>query len=163
MLDDTNTCDDAALTPCVGRCSTVFGDNVCRGCRRFNHEVIEWNRYSPAQKKAVWQRLDQQLDQIILPLLPDYDKVRLIQFLNTKRVRLPTYASAGRQVYHALKLCEKMPHLIDESGLGVQQNQIKSLWQKFEQRVLLLANASYELAWLRANYMHDAIEDDSQL
>ena len=55
----------ASLTPCAGRCSTVFGDSVCRGCRRFNHEVIRWNGYTPEQQTAVWQRLDAQLDQIL--------------------------------------------------------------------------------------------------
>jgi hypothetical protein len=29
-------------TPCVGLCSTVYGDLVCRGCKRFHHEVINW-------------------------------------------------------------------------------------------------------------------------
>ncbi|MCA4075779.1 DUF1289 domain-containing protein, partial [Pseudomonas kurunegalensis] len=29
-------------TPCVGLCSTVYGDTVCRGCKRFHHEVINW-------------------------------------------------------------------------------------------------------------------------
>ncbi len=50
-----------SLTPCAGRCSTVFGDQVCRGCRRFNHEVIQWNTYTAEQRLAVWKRLDDQL------------------------------------------------------------------------------------------------------
>ncbi|MEO1955257.1 MAG: DUF1289 domain-containing protein, partial [Gammaproteobacteria bacterium] len=33
-------------TPCIGVCSTVFGDEVCRGCKRFQNEVIEWNSYN---------------------------------------------------------------------------------------------------------------------
>ena len=45
-------------TPCVGVCSTVFGDQVCRGCKRFHHEVIEWNGYTDIQKEAVWNRLE---------------------------------------------------------------------------------------------------------
>ena len=60
-----------SLTPCAGRCSTVFGDLVCRGCRRFNHEVIQWNTYTPEQRLVVWKRLDAQLDQILVPLLPN--------------------------------------------------------------------------------------------
>ena len=59
-----------SLTPCAGRCSTVFGDQVCRGCRRFNHEVIQWNTYTVEERMAVWQRLDAQLDQILVPMLP---------------------------------------------------------------------------------------------
>ena len=45
-------------TPCVGVCSTVFGDQVCRGCKRFQHEVIEWNGYSDFEKETVWIRLE---------------------------------------------------------------------------------------------------------
>ncbi len=45
-------------TPCVGVCSTVFGDQVCRGCKRFHHEVIEWNGYTDVQKETVWNRLE---------------------------------------------------------------------------------------------------------
>ena len=45
-------------TPCVGVCSTVFGDEVCRGCKRFQHEVIEWNGYTDFEKEIVWNRLE---------------------------------------------------------------------------------------------------------
>lgn len=98
----------ASLTPCAGRCSTVFGDAVCRGCRRFNHEVIHWNTYSAEQHRAVWQRLDAQLDQILVPLLPHADLVKVQAFVLSKRVRLRDDASKGRKLYHALKLCEKI-------------------------------------------------------
>ncbi|MEJ2131069.1 MAG: DUF1289 domain-containing protein, partial [Gammaproteobacteria bacterium] len=49
--------DRPISTPCVGVCSTVYGDLVCRGCKRYAHEVIEWNRYEPQQKREVWRRL----------------------------------------------------------------------------------------------------------
>ncbi len=55
----------ALKTPCVGRCSTVYGDIVCRGCKRFDHEVVDWNRYSPQQKYMVWRRLETLLEQVI--------------------------------------------------------------------------------------------------
>ena len=45
-------------TPCVGICSTTYGDEVCRGCKRFQHEVIQWNSYSDQQKEIVWNRLE---------------------------------------------------------------------------------------------------------
>jgi predicted Fe-S protein YdhL (DUF1289 family) len=48
-------------TPCVGLCSTVYGDLVCRGCKRFHHEVIHWNGYDEEKKRAVWLRLEQLL------------------------------------------------------------------------------------------------------
>ena len=45
-------------TPCVGICSTTYGDDVCRGCIRFIHEVINWNSFNPEEKESVWKRLE---------------------------------------------------------------------------------------------------------
>ena len=45
-------------TPCIGVCSTVFGDEVCRGCKRFQHEIIQWNGYDDAAKRSVLNRLE---------------------------------------------------------------------------------------------------------
>ncbi len=44
-------------TPCVGICSTTYGDLVCRGCKRFAHEIVQWNGFDPAQRQTVWGRL----------------------------------------------------------------------------------------------------------
>ena len=139
------------LTPCAGRCSTVFGDSVCRGCRRFSHEVIQWNGYSETERMAVWARLDAQLDQILVPMLALADLQKVEQFIQSKRVRVLSTASKGRLLYQALKICEKNKNLADESGLGIQSTQVKAIWQLFEQRILALATASYDFAWLRAD------------
>ena len=97
MSDEmTKTQQHSALTPCAGRCSTVFGDSVCRGCRRFNHEVIHWNRYSDEEKAAIWLRLDAQLDQILIPMLSQYNLIKVTHFLQHKRIRLMPNASVGR-------------------------------------------------------------------
>jgi len=45
-------------TPCIGICSTVFGDEVCRGCKRFQHEIIQWNGYDDVAKRSVLNRLE---------------------------------------------------------------------------------------------------------
>ncbi|WP_226704400.1 DUF1289 domain-containing protein [Microbulbifer elongatus] len=45
-------------TPCIGVCSTGIGDNVCRGCKRFAHEVIDWNAYSEEQRRIIAERRD---------------------------------------------------------------------------------------------------------
>lgn len=52
-------------TPCIGVCSTGIGDTVCRGCKRFSHEVIAWNRYTQDERRAVLQRIDVLLGQIV--------------------------------------------------------------------------------------------------
>jgi predicted Fe-S protein YdhL (DUF1289 family) len=44
-------------TPCVGICSTTYGDLICRGCKRFAHEIVQWNGFDDVQRQAVWTRL----------------------------------------------------------------------------------------------------------
>lgn len=44
-------------TPCVGICSTTYGDLVCRGCKRFAHEIVQWNAFDDDQRRTVWRRL----------------------------------------------------------------------------------------------------------
>ena len=45
-------------TPCVGVCSTTYGDLVCRGCKRYAHEIVGWNAYSDDQRERIWTRLN---------------------------------------------------------------------------------------------------------
>lgn len=151
------------LTPCAGRCSTVFGDQVCRGCRRFNHEVIDWNSYTTEQQIAIWQRLDQQLDQILIPMLPNAEPEIVDDFLDSKHVRLMPTASLGRKYYHAIRLCEKTPKFCEISGLNIEASQIKDFWYDFEQRILALALAQYEMAWVRATNLKNILEHNDDL
>lgn len=44
-------------TPCIGVCSTTYGDFVCRGCKRFAHEVVGWNQFTEDQRAVAWDRL----------------------------------------------------------------------------------------------------------
>jgi predicted Fe-S protein YdhL (DUF1289 family) len=40
-------------TPCVGRCSTSLGDDICKGCYRTYKEVIDWNGCTDEQKSQI--------------------------------------------------------------------------------------------------------------
>ncbi len=52
-------------SPCIGICSTTYGDFVCRGCKRFAHEVVGWNQFTEAQRDRVWERLSELLQHSI--------------------------------------------------------------------------------------------------
>lgn len=65
-------------TPCVGICSTTYGDLVCRGCKRFAHEIVQWNGYDEAQQDAVRGRL-QQVRHDVLGLLVRCDNEGLLR------------------------------------------------------------------------------------
>lgn len=141
---------NGSLSPCAGKCSTVFGDQVCRGCRRFSAEVIEWNRYSDEQKMMIWQRLDEQLDRIVLPLVPHANHAQVIAFLASRQVRLLDQSSQGRHIYEALRICKRAPEFLLQSGLNVAADQLESVWQQVDTRLYTLAVANFEFTWLRA-------------
>jgi len=42
-IDDIYESLKRSGTPCVGICSTVYGDEICIGCMRTYKEVINWN------------------------------------------------------------------------------------------------------------------------
>ena len=146
----------AVLTPCAGKCSTVFGDSVCRGCRRFSHEVIHWNKYSSEEQQFIWQRLDEQLDQILLPLVSINDESMLQQLLQARQVRLLANASQGRKIYHALRICQRNPNCLEQAGLNLLPEHLQRTWDLFEHRIYSLAVANFEFAWLRAAQFSDS-------
>jgi predicted Fe-S protein YdhL (DUF1289 family) len=67
-------------TPCVGTCSTTYGDLVCRGCKRFAHEIVQWNGFDTDQRKLVWERLLALRSGAVSAVLEVHDEVRLRRF-----------------------------------------------------------------------------------
>ena len=47
-----------STTPCLGICTTTFGDQVCKGCKRFSHEIVGWTRFSLEERAFVNDRLE---------------------------------------------------------------------------------------------------------
>jgi len=57
--------DQIATTPCIGICSTIYGDDVCRGCFRSFTEVTHWNTYSTSHKIQILERLNDLLSSVV--------------------------------------------------------------------------------------------------
>lgn len=57
-------------TPCVGICSTVQGDNTCKGCGLRFEEVRDWTSLTPVQKRQIWRRLQSEAAQHFDSALP---------------------------------------------------------------------------------------------
>lgn len=74
-------------TPCIGICSTVFGDEVCRGCKRYQNEIIEWNSFNDSEKRSVLDRLETLKVQIMDPKIQVFNKKLLKEKLKHYKVR----------------------------------------------------------------------------
>ena len=52
--------EDASVTadsPCIGHCTTVLGDDVCRSCLRTFDEITRWVAMSEDERRAVNLRI----------------------------------------------------------------------------------------------------------
>lgn len=74
-------------TPCVGICSTGIGDTVCRGCKRFAHEVIDWNAYDLEQRFTIAKRLETFLAQVVRNKIEVLDQALLLTQIKHQQIQ----------------------------------------------------------------------------
>jgi predicted Fe-S protein YdhL (DUF1289 family) len=91
------------ITPCMGVCSTALGDEVCRGCKRYSHEVIDWNSYNDSQKQIIDQRLDSFLVQVMENKVEITDASVLEWQLGVQRVRFQKHKSPYLWLFQLLR------------------------------------------------------------
>lgn len=135
-------------TPCIGVCSTSIGDVVCRGCKRFAHEVINWNGYTEEQRQLVVDRLDQFLVTIVSNKIHIFDEKILLSQLEYQQIKIDPSLSSSRWVYELLRL--GAAQINDASLYGFE---LKAQWQRFsleeiklflDQDLFTLSSAHYE-------------------
>jgi uncharacterized protein len=107
-------------SPCLGICSTVYGDDVCKGCKRFYHEVIAWNAWGDEQKLIVYERLQQQMAQVMQAKLTVIDPERLEGLLRQQGVPYQHFSSVYWWLY--LLWVKKPGVMVDWADLGVVVN-----------------------------------------
>ncbi|MGB1906467.1 MAG: DUF1289 domain-containing protein, partial [Spongiibacter sp.] len=135
-------------TPCIGVCSTGIGDDVCRGCKRFSHEVIHWNSYSQEQKRSIDQRLERFLVQVMADKLSISDVNLLRWQLDVQRIRY----NPQKDIYVALfqLLRAGAAQIDDPKSFGFQLNHdwqgytLLALREIIDREFYLLSAAHYE-------------------
>lgn len=91
-------------TPCIGVCSTGIGDSVCRGCKRYTHEVVDWNAYTEAQRVSISLRLDALIRQVLEARVEIFDEPLLRQQLQMQNVRHHPEQSPFAWLFEILKV-----------------------------------------------------------
>jgi len=72
---------------------------VCRGCKRFAHEIVAWNRYDDTTKDAVWQRLLMLRDQVVSGRIEVVDRRLLEAQLGHHRIVFAATDSDASRVW----------------------------------------------------------------
>lgn len=105
-------------TPCIGVCSTTsLGDRICRGCKRFNFEVIDWNAYDEQEKQAVQARINQFTEQLMANKFRITDLYKLEQVLQDFRVFYDPDLSPYFWLHQLLQKQLHRLHSLDEAGV----------------------------------------------
>ncbi len=135
-------------TPCIGVCSTGIGDAICRGCKRYAHEVIHWNGYSEEQKRAINQRLDQLLTQVVSAKLAVFDRALLERRLQTQQIRYSAHQSPPVWVFELLRAGASQIQDSREYGFVVEPSQravpLSVLRDQIDREFFLLSEAHYQ-------------------
>jgi len=135
-------------TPCIGICSTGIGDIVCRGCKRFAHEVIHWNSYTQEQQQLVVDRLDQFLQTIVANKIDIFDENKLLSQMRYQQIAVNPDSSSSRWVYELLRAGAAQINNIEAYGFRLhkdwQRFSLEQIKQFLEQDLYTLSNAHYE-------------------
>jgi predicted Fe-S protein YdhL (DUF1289 family) len=135
-------------TPCIGICSTTsLGDAVCRGCKRYSDEVINWNSFDAKAKRAVLNRFEQFCLQIIETKLQIFSLPKLEAGLEQWSVPWDSSLSPYCWVHNLLKKCHQKMDKPQDYGLTIlpkfANHSLAELSVLIEAEMLLLSEAHY--------------------
>lgn len=107
-------------TPCVGICSTGIGDSVCRGCKRFAHEVIHWNAYTEEQRRIIAHRLESYLAQLVANRFNILDEDLLLAQIQHQQINFKPEQSPYCWIFDLLRAGASQIKNLADYGLQLQ-------------------------------------------
>ena len=134
-------------TPCIGVCSTVFGDEVCRGCKRFQNEVIDWNSYQDSQKIAVLSRLESLKTQIMESKISIVNKNLLQNQLDTLDIKYVIDDNPFCWVFDLLRQASQSIDSLQDFGVVLKdgvENNLFELKKVIESELFSLSEAHFQ-------------------
>ena len=137
-------------TPCIGICSTTYGDEVCRGCKRFSYEIINWNSFSPEEKEAIWKRLEKLKTQIMSSRVKIFDSELMNEGIKKYRLRVKDDLNDSSKAFEIIKqVSESFEDLMD---FGIElfntEKSLKDLKDDIEIELYTLSKAHYSKYFL---------------
>jgi uncharacterized protein len=138
-----------ASTPCLGICSTTYGDNVCKGCKRFVHEVINWNKYSMLEKELVNTRLEDFKLTVLRDRLSISNSDLLASKLNEKGINFNDALDPLTWIFDLLRAAGSQPLDLEQFGITLHAPiDLEELKNKIYIEFLELSEAHYQRYFL---------------
>ena len=111
-------------TPCVGICSTTYGDDVCRGCKRFIHEVINWNSFNPEKKESVWKRLEKLKTLIMQSKISIINETLMEEKIEELQLKINSDLNSLSKAFEIFKLTSKSFDDLNEFGIKIVNKEV---------------------------------------
>jgi predicted Fe-S protein YdhL (DUF1289 family) len=132
----------------IGICSTVFGDVVCRGCKRFVHEIINWNAFNNSEKALIEKRLVDFLTQVMESRVRVVNAGLLHAGLDQWQIN---YNPAHNDLCHAYSLLGSGGKIVNElADFGIQAQpgyekfSVMELKEEIDEAYFALSEAHYQ-------------------
>jgi len=133
---------------------------VCRGCKRFHHEVIHWNGYNEDEKRAVWMRLEQLLVQVMVAKLEVFDPALLRQQLEARKIRFVPHQSEYCWAYQLIARGARVINNLEAYGMVLLPEfrdwELPDLRDAIDREFFLLSEAHYQ-RYIAPGFLKDAI------
>lgn len=133
-------------TPCVGICSTTYGDEVCRGCKRFSFEVINWNGFTPEERESVWKRLEKLKTQIMSSRLQILEPELLDNKIRYYQLKIKDDLNDLSKAFELIKQVSESFNDLEEFGIKIlnKKQSLIELKEEIEDELYTLSKAHYE-------------------
>ena len=134
-------------TPCVGVCSTTYGDLVCRGCKRFAHEIVGWNGYEEHQRELVWDRLHDLLAQSVRRHLRIVDAEQLRQAATAARLAGAAMLPPEVLAFHLLRVRQDPLAALGVAATSAADENRQALVAAIDREFYTRSRAHYEASF----------------
>ena len=132
-------------TPCLGICSTTFGDEVCKGCKRFAHEIVSWTKYSQDEREIVNDRLEKFKIQILQHRFAITDKNLFEAMLEEKAINFNHSLDPLTWIFDLFRAAGSQTFDISNFGIkSLVQFNPKTIRDEINNELLELSEAHHE-------------------
>ena len=126
---------------------------MCRGCKRFSHEIVDWNSYDDAQKETIWERLETFKKQVVGQIVRLKDQDRFQSAIEAQKIKEPEDYQA---VYLLVQRLVRHSKTLSFAGLEnvspdfeIMEGEIDSLLtlQQIDKEIVTRSRAFYERSY----------------
>ena len=134
-----------SATPCLGICSTTFGDEVCKGCKRFSHEVVSWTKYSLEEREIVNNRREKFKIKILKNRFEIIDKKLLSKKLEDKAISFNHSLDPLTWIFDLFRAAGSQSFDLNNYGIkSLNEFNPKTIKDEINNELLELSEAHYD-------------------